>query len=237
MVSSNGWRNLCFVFATVSIVQLWRDCGRSADEPPAAPDCRPATAGARPGRATAPSDHSAHSARSDPAAGDDASSQEPGAGDGLNIAGFTVPSWAIWLAPHPGEDLRSYRDRMLPLAQAAIAPQRARVARSRAAFSQLAGLDDHQRAELDAAAQETSAAIEDRVMAAVLGGELSPATFKPMVGVSVARELLDIVGRGNRRFLGALRDDQRAKLAQHPFDFGDYLVFATPWEDALKFLD
>ncbi len=74
-------------------------------------------------------------------------------------------------------------------------------------------------------------------MAAVLGGELSPATFKPMAGVSVARELLDIVGRGNRRFLGALRDDQRAKLAQHPFDFGDYLVFSTPWEDALKLLD
>jgi hypothetical protein len=237
MMSSNGWRNLCFVLATVSIVQLWRDCDRGADQPPAAPDGRPtAAAGARPVRASAPGDRSAHSVRSDPAAGDDLSPQEQSGGD-LNIAGFTVPSWAIWLAPHPGEDLRSYRDRMLPLAQAAIAPQRVRVARSRAAFSQLAGLDDHQRAELDAAAQETSAAIQDRVMAAVLGGELSPATFKPMVGVSVARELLDIVGRGNRRFLGALRDDQRAKLAEHPFDFGDYLVFSTPWEDALKFLD
>ena len=55
--------------------------------------------------------------------------------------------------------------------------------------------------------------------------------------MGVARELLDIVGRGNQRFLAALRDDQRAKLAQHPFDFGDYLVFATRWEDALKFLD
>jgi hypothetical protein len=58
-----------------------------------------------------------------------------------------------------------------------------------------------------------------------------------MSGVSVARELLELVARGNQRFVAGLRDDQRAKLAQHPFDFGDYLVFATPWEDALKVLD
>ena len=74
-------------------------------------------------------------------------------------------------------------------------------------------------------------------MGAVLNGELSPSTFKPMTGVSVARDLLDIVGRGNHRFLDSLHDDQRAKLAQHPFDFGDYLVFSTPWEAALSFLD
>jgi hypothetical protein len=126
---------------------------------------------------------------------------------------------------------------MLPLAQAAIAPQRARVAKSRDAFAQLANLDAHQRAELDGAAQEAAAQIQDRVMSAVLGGELLPMTFKPMAGVTVARDVLEIVGRGNRRFLEARRDDQRARLAQHPFDFGDYLVFSTRWEDALKFLD
>jgi hypothetical protein len=230
-MSSTGWRNLCLVFATVSVVQLWRDCGRAPDEPPAVPACRPVTAYASSVRSIAPGE------RSDRASGDVQPPSERASGDGLTVAGFTVPSWAIWLAPHPGEDLRSYRDRMLPLAQAAIAPQRARVARSRDAFSQLAGLDEHQRTELDAAAQEAAAALQDRVMAAVLGGELSASTFKPMLGVTVARELLDIVGRGNQRFLAALRDDQRAKLAQHPFDFGDYLVFATRWEDALKFLD
>ena len=72
---------------------------------------------------------------------------------------------------------------------------------------------------------------------AVLNGEISPATFKPIIGVSIARELINIVERGNRRFHDSLRDDQRAKLAEHPFDFGDYLIFSTPWEDALKFLD
>lgn len=67
----------------------------------------------------------------------------------------------------------------------------------------------------------------------MLGGELAP-TFKPMAGVGMARELLDIVERGNRRFLEVLRDDQRAALAQHPFDFGDDLVFSTRREDALR---
>ncbi|HSR95720.1 MAG TPA: hypothetical protein VLM79_01565 [Kofleriaceae bacterium] len=242
-MSARGWRNLCFVLAVVSGVQLWRDCGGGGETPRAERDCRPEmTAGASRRSAAERVGRGAKSAGADVGVGvgDDGQAvepPEPATGGGLNIAGFMVPSWAMWMAPHPGEDLRSYRDRMLPLAQAAIAPQRARVARSRDAFAQTAGLDDHQRAELDAAAHETAAAIEDRVMSAVIGGELMPATFKPMTGVSVARELLDIVARGNQRFVAGLRDDQRAKLAQHPFDFGDYLVFATPWEDALKFLD
>jgi hypothetical protein len=242
-MSAKGWRNLCFVLTVVCVVQQWRDCDRDVETPPAEHDRRPEMVAGTPARGRSAAERVAHKARNAPAdvdtvAGDGAQAPpERENGEGLNIAGFTVPSWAMWMAPHPGEDLRSYRDRMLPLAKAAIAPQRARVARSRDAFAQVAGLDDHQRAELDAAAHETAAAIEDRVMAAVLGGELMPASFKPMTGVSVARELLDIVARGNQRFVGGLRDDQRAKLAQHPFDFGDYLVFATPWEDALKFLD
>jgi len=144
-----------------------------------------------------------------------------------------VPSWAIWLAPHPGEDLRSYRDRLLPVGLAVIGPQRARVARGRDAFLGLARLDARQRAELDAATREAAEALQDRVMSAVLDGEFSPGTFKPMAGVALASDLLGIVGRGNRRFLDALRADQRATLAQHPFDFADYLVFSTRWEDAL----
>ena len=230
-MTTTGWRNLCFVLGVACTVQLWRDCTRAPAAPAAIADCQKAL--------TAPSivQTSATSDRADPSRSEPPLSGDQASGDGFSIYGFTVPSWAIWLAPHPGEDLRSYRDRMLPLAQAAIAPHRARVAKSRDSFAALANLDAHQRAELDNAVQDTAAALQERVMGAVLNGELSPATFKPMTGVSVARELLDIVGRGNRRFLDSLRDDQRAKLAQHPFDFGDYLVFSTPWEDALKFFD
>jgi hypothetical protein len=238
-MSRTSWRNLCLLFAAICGYQLWRDCG-SAPVETATSDCR-ANPSAQAMRSSAVgnaerADRNGRPDRRDPADRSGESEPEHGSG-GLTVAGFTIPSWAIWLAPHPGEDLRSYRDRMLPLAQAAIAPQRARVASSRDAFAQLASLDAHQRAELDGAAQEAAAQIEDRVMSAVLGGELLPTTFKPMAGVAVARDVLEIVGRGNRRFLDSLRDDQRAKLAQHPFDFGDYLVFSTRWEDALKFLD
>jgi hypothetical protein len=219
-MNPTGWRTTSFVLGAACTVQLWRSC--TASDPPAASDIRTASPALRVARIAQPAC---------PAIAD-----QPAPGP-ITAYGIALPGWAGWLAPHPGEDLRSYRDRMLPVAQAAVAPQRARVARGRDGFAQLANLDAHQRAELEAAAQDTAAALQDRVLAAVFNGELSPATFKPMTGVAVARDVLDIVARGNQRFVDSLHDDQRAALAHHPFDFGDYLVFATPWEDALKLLD
>jgi hypothetical protein len=123
---------------------------------------------------------------------------------------------------------------MLPLAELAVAPQRARVARLR---DELGNLDAHQRAELDADVADTAKAIEDRVARAFAAGELRPATLRPMAGVALARDVLDLVDRGNTRFVGALRPDQRTSLASHRFDFADYLLFTAPWEDALHALD
>jgi hypothetical protein len=223
-----GWRNLCLVLGAVCLAQLWRSC--TASEPPTSSDGRTSSAAARSERATVAD----HRELADP--GSQAAGPEP-AGGATGGRGITLPAWAVWLAPHPGEDLRAYRDRMLPVAQAAIAPQRARVARLRDDFAQLANLDSHQRAGLERAAQDTASDLQDRVMGAVVNGELAFATWKPMTGVSTARDLLDILARGNQQFLDSLRDDQRARLAGHPFDFGDYLVFSTPWEDILKLLD
>ena len=73
------------------------------------------------------------------------------------------------------------------------------------------------------------------LVGAVLAGDFSPSTFKPMTGVQMARDVLDAVDHGNQRFLSSLSDDQRAALGQHPFDFGDYLLFSTRWEDALGY--
>jgi hypothetical protein len=228
-MTGTRWRTLCVVLGAVCTVQLWRDCARAPAGPAPAPDC-PAP------RSLARAELAVVARAAEPPEAPASPPTEPAGDDGITLYGFRLPGWAVWLAPHPGEDLRSYRDRMLPLAVAAIAPQRARVARSRDSFAALAHLDAHQRAEIDAAAQDTAAALQDRVLAAALNGELAPATFKPMAGVGLARELLEIVARGNRRFLDTLRDDQRASLAQHPFDFGDYLVFSTHWEDALRLL-
>ena len=158
----------------------------------------------------------------------------PAAGPGKSFYGFRVPAWALRLAPQRGETLRAYRDRILPLAQAAIAPQRARVARTRDDFAQL---DPHQRAELDAAVADAAKAIQDRILAAFATGELRPATFKPMTGVAIARDVLDIVDRGNTRFQSALTPDQQTQLTSHRFDFADYLLFTSHWEDALHALD
>jgi hypothetical protein len=231
-MSSTGWRNLCFVLGAACIAQLWRDHDRDPDPVPIS-DCSRLASVAHGQRQLAASERS-------PRPHDEAQSAGPAraaANDGLELYGFTVPPWALWLAPHPGEDLRSYRDRLLPLAQAAIAPQRARVARNRDSFAALAKLDAHQQAELDAAAQTAAAALQDRVIGAVIDGELSASAKKPMTGIAIARDLLDIVGRGNRRFIESLDTGQRARLALHPFDFADYLVFSTPWEDALGSFD
>src|SRR5690606_20064979 len=126
-----------------------------------------------------------------------------------------------------------YRDRIVPIAQAAVAPQRARVARGRDDFAKLANLDAQQRAELDAAAAEAATAIQDKVIGSIMNGDLMPSQFKPMTGVALARDVLDTIDQANRRFVGSLREDQKAQLAQHPFDFADYLLFSTRWEDAL----
>jgi hypothetical protein len=147
--------------------------------------------------------------------------------------GIQLPAWTAYFAPMPGEDLRSYRDRMLPLAQAALAPQRARVARSRDDFAAAAHLDNQQKALLDTATREAADRIEEKVMGALLNGDFNPQSFKPMAGVSLARDVLDIVDHANQTFTASLREDQKAALAQHPFDFADYLLFATKWEDAL----
>ena len=221
---TNPWRSLAVLLAVISSYQAWRGCN-----PPRLPvvaECaRPAPRSDEP------------TARPSPAAPRAPAPEPRAAADGPRIYGIAVPPWAAALLPAPGEDLRSYRDRMVPLAQLALGPQRARVARSRDDVAHVLGLDSQQQAGLDATTRDAAQAIQDRLFNAALSGELSPASFKPMAAVSVARDVLDVVDRANKHFVASLRDGQRTQLARHPFDFGDYLVFSTPWEDALRFLD
>ncbi|HEY0194254.1 MAG TPA: hypothetical protein VGC42_24230 [Kofleriaceae bacterium] len=154
----------------------------------------------------------------------------------MRIRGFGIPAWAAWLAPRPGEPLRDYRDRVLPFAQQAIAPQRVQVAQWRDGLAAAANLRPPQLAELDRTTQDTASALEERVLGAVMNGEGLPGTFKPMVGVDLARDLADIVSKGNQRCLDSLDPGQKAILAIQPFDFADYLACATRWEDALGLL-
>lgn len=219
------WRTTALVLAAVCGYQRWQSCSH-AGSPAATTPTATTTAALEPQHRDAPA---LPPARREPTAAD-ASPALPG----RTFHGFRIPAWALKLAPQPGETLRAYRDRVLPLAELAIAPQRARVARTRDDF---ADLDPHQRAELDAAVHDAATAIEARIQRAIAAGELAPATFKPMAGVTVARDVLDIVDRGNTRFVSSLTPDQRTELASHRFDFADYLAFSAHWEDALHALD
>jgi len=221
------WRNLSICLAVICAWQTWRGCNRTPTPvaEPRAVEC------SREPRASTTSTAATPDHERPAAAASSTASPTPG----FSINGIKVPAWAAWLAPQPGENLLDYRDRLVPIAQAAIAPHRERVARGRADFAKIANLDAQQQAQLDAAARDASAAIQDKVMSSLMSGELMPAHFKPMTGVSLARDVLDTIDQANRKFVGSLREDQKAALAQHPFDFADYLLFSTRWEDALGY--
>lgn len=227
-----SWRTVSCILGVLLAWQTWRGCARTA-RCPTPPAASSATAGAAVHRAPPRGDNSGDGATGPTASS--APAQAP-AFDGFDVYGFRVqvPAWAWALLPQLGEELRSYRDRMLPLARAAVAPHRARVARSRDDLAQQLGLDGRQRATLDAATRETAQAIQDRLFTAALGGEFAPSAFKPMTAISLAREVLGLVDTANQRFTASLTDGQRDRLARHPFDFGDYLLFSTPWEDAIS---
>lgn len=221
------WRNVAIVLAVICAYQTWRGCHRVAPKAaePTEEQCRETLQITR---------VSQRASETRPAREDNAEpAPELAAAPGLSIGGFKIPEWARWLAPQPGENLLDYRDRIVPIAQAAVAPQRARVARGRDDFAKVANLDAQQRAQLDAAAAEAATAIQDKVIGSLMNGDLMPSTFKPMTGVALARDVLDTIDQANRRFIGSLREDQKDQLAQHPFDFADYLLFSTRWEDAL----
>ncbi len=221
-----SWKHVSFILGALCAWQTWRGCHRPVITKTVEAECSTDTT-------TIVRHHSPSSSSDRDRTGD--SEEEPAAStEGLpSINGFKLPAWTLYFAPQPGESLLSYRDRMVPLAQAALAPHRSRVAKGRDDFAQKVGLDSRQRAELDAAVQEAQTQIQDKVMTALLSGDLAPKNFKPMTGVSLARDVLDSVAKANDRFMSTLREDQKTTMAAHPFDFGDYLLFSARWEDAL----
>lgn len=224
-----SYKALALVLGALCAVQTYRACSHASPARVVTQaECEPSSGGSHSRRTGfAASDEQAQRA----AAPSDEETEPASAGPSIN--GFKLPAWTLYFAPQPGESMLSYRDRMVPLAQAALAPHRARVARGRDDFAAQVKLDSQQRAQLDAAVQEASAAIQDTVMSSLLSGQLTPRTFKPMTGVALARDVLDSIDKANQRFMATLREDQKTSLGSHPFDFADYLLFSARWEDAL----
>lgn len=171
--------------------------------------------------------------------------QGEGEGDGDGASPDTDPRWEPgekamgwdrWLSdfvrPQPGEGLLEYRDRMVPVAQAAIAPQRARVARSYESFADSADLDGRRRARIDALVEGTQDAIKGRMARAVFGGELfRPGGVRPMDGVRLANEILGLVVAADDELRASLTPAQLEALESSHFDLAEYLLISTRWEE------
>jgi hypothetical protein len=224
-MSARTWRNVAIVLAAICVAQ-W--CRRPRSPSKTCPEPTEIVASSR--AFSDPPSH-AHVAGEAEAADDEAPVPES------SRFGITIPPAVAWLAPRPDESLLDYRDRLVPIAQAAIAPHRVRVQRGLADLAKTIGLDPRQRAALDAAVDEAGTAIQERVMEGILSGDLVPARFKPSTGVAFARDVLALADTANQKFLATLTTSQRAALAEHPFDVADYLLFSVRWEDMLGVTD
>ena len=131
---NNGWRNLCFVLGAACSWQAYRACTRPA------PAVTHAECGEPDHARAAREDHTDRTTPRTTGRDDHATAAEAPPTGGVSLFGMKLPGWARSLMPQAGEDLRSYRDRMIPLAQLAVAPQRNRVARSSEDFATAANL-------------------------------------------------------------------------------------------------
>lgn len=223
------WLTVLALAAAGLLVVLWRSAtaspslapGDAAIEPPAAP-----RAAAR--EATGPE---VEAAIARPTPRELAESMREAADPG------DTQSWGKWLGdffrPQPGEDLIAYRDRVLPVVQNAIAPQRQRVRRQLEDFAARAELDDETRGRIDEVLGGAQEALKSRILSGVMSGELFGPDVRPMNGVVFARDLLDVVVTADQDVRGLLDADDVTALDDSGFDAADYLLFATRWEDLL----
>jgi hypothetical protein len=244
-MTERGWRNTSLLLMVVVAILWWRDCHRPraghanrTAERAEAPSARSrstragSSASVRPGLAPGePGDDS----------GDDPGAEPDGAGPpvlGPNLREQLANHWAVrFLTPQPGESMLDYRDRVVPVAQLAVAPHRTRVDASRRRFAEAAALTPAQEQALDAAVQRAADDIKDHVMQSVLSGELLPPRVRPARAVAFARDILDLLDRADREFRSTLGPAQLAHLDAGGFDVVDYLFFSTRWEDALGVIE
>jgi hypothetical protein len=147
-----SWRNLSIVLALVCMAQWYRACNRPA---PAATDQRAECPAESSHSTLTASNWDSSSSTTARAQHDDDTPSEP-VPEGPRLGALKLPAWTLWLAPHPGENMLDYRDRMVPIAQTLLKPHRDRVAKSRDDLAKQIGLDSQQRAQLDGAVAEAA---------------------------------------------------------------------------------
>ena len=141
-MSERAWRYLSLLLVVAVAILWWRDCHRPRGAGNAAHTAETSSRSARatrPGSRThdrlrhaadAPGDDHA-GAPSDEDPGEHWDVDEPPA-RGPSLTRQLADHWAVrFLTPRPGESVLDYRDRVVPVAQLAVAPHRTRVAEAR----------------------------------------------------------------------------------------------------------
>src|SRR5690606_13822421 len=134
-VTMGSWRTGALLAGTCAIALAWQNSCLRRRLGPARADGRAAAS-----EGAAAAGRPSHAGRR--GAGDSARGRGGAAVDDAPAGGEAAdpelgpppprPHWVIeMLRPREGEDLLAYRDRLLPVAQAVVAPQRTRVAASR----------------------------------------------------------------------------------------------------------
>ncbi len=232
-VTTQTWRTLSLVFAVTTVLAWWQACKTRATltDERAARDLDRALAEVRPGTtAPAPGDDSPRTH----ADGERAASGDRNGPPVTPVVKLPteVGALAAAFAPLPDETMFDYRDRILPVAEQLLAPQRARVQRDLDRFADEAGLDAEQRAALDQTVRDTADRLRERVIQGVMNGEVMP-PWRPTSVVGFGRDVLDILDQMAHRFRDSLTPAQRDALDAGRFDPIDYLAFSTRWEEML----
>ncbi len=230
-VTTQTWRTLTLLFATTTVLAWWQACkaGAALSDEHAARELDHALAAVRAER-DRPGDRSPAPAGDDPVRNDTANAP-PREMPRVKVP-TEVGALAAAFAPLPGENMLAYRDRMLPVAKELLAPQRARVQRNLDDFARRVGLDQSQRDALEQTVRDTADQVRQRVVEAVMNGEVMP-PWRPATVVGFARDILDLLDEMAGRFRDSLTPAQRDALDAGRFDPVDYLAFSTHWEELL----
>jgi hypothetical protein len=129
-----------------------------------------------------------------------------------------------------GETDEAYRERVAPLVGTMLMVPRGRMAERRREFEEAAGIDDEQRAKLDALVKDTQTELITVANQAIASGQLTPYRRNTAGLAGFVGGAATIAESADQRFRQLLTPDQIAAMEQSGFDVIEYLAFTSPWE-------
>jgi hypothetical protein len=137
---------------------------------------------------------------------------------------------AAFLGRDADETEDEYRQRILPLLQAALAQPRSDVADMRAEAEKAANVTPEQHAKLDAAFDKTYDDLIQYTDGAVADGELTPYSRNVAGMLDYAGGLGGILQDAQTQIGGILSPEQIQSMSANGFEWAEYLGLSAPWE-------